>query len=204
MCIRDSINAEYMGIIIKQIKLSRYQMLAKIIFISLLFTYVFSQSCAGTACSDYCCPSTLQVCSTPAFKDICWGYCDASTTCGNSCCDKADECQKEKPGSFCVTNVYPYVGKTLQFPNIDWIYIEWYTVDNSKMTSTFATMDTKNTTIANFSTTLETNYFTKYGQWGATNQTNMQLSFDCKQYFEPCKVAYSIRGGVVGTSSQEE
>ena len=29
----------------------------------------------------------------------------------------------------------------MQFPNIDWIYIEWYTLDNSNMTSTFATIN---------------------------------------------------------------
>ena len=39
--------------------------------------------------------------------------------------------RKKKPGSFCVDNVYPYIGKTLKFANIDWIYIEWYTLDNT-------------------------------------------------------------------------
>ena len=99
-------------------------------------------------------------------------------------------------------NVYPYIGKTLKFANIDWIYIEWYTLDNTKMISTFSEID--KATVANFSTSLETNYFTAYGTWGATKPTNMELKFTCKDLIEPCKLAYSIRGGVIGTSFSEE
>ena len=70
------------------------------------------------------------------------------------------------------------------------------------MISTFSEIN--KTTVANFSTTLETNYFTAYGTWGANEPANMELKFTCKQLIEPCKLAYSIRGGVIGTSFSQD
>ena len=82
------------------------------------------------------------------------------------------------------------------------------TMNNTSVIIIFNLFFCKNifkTSISALSTTMETNYYTGYGNWGpnstATTPMDMQLAFTCHNYFESCSFAYSIRGGVLGTSS---